>query len=130
MDRLFFIKALLVVGAAFTSLNSCGMNPIDSGVQRQAEVDTAARKVIFDKKSSHKAIAEGVFTVFCARNKCRDRSDYDLKTDLAFDLIVEFNKRSGIDMEQRDFDNFTCFVSSTAVYCVGFEQPILLREAP
>jgi hypothetical protein len=117
-----FKAPIAAIGAAML-ISSCDLN-------RQSQVEADARKVIFDPKSSHAAIAESVFAVFCAKNKCRDRLAYDLKTDLAFDLIVEFRNRRGIDMQQGKFDYFACFVSRSAVYCAGFEQPILLREIP
>jgi hypothetical protein len=117
------VKALFAAIGAAMLIGSCDLN-------RQSQVEADARKIIFDRKSSHAAIAESVFAVFCAKNKCRDRSVYDLKTDLAFDLIVEFRNRRGIDMHQEKFDYFACFVSRSAVYCAGFEQPILLRENP
>ncbi|HCP64580.1 MAG TPA: hypothetical protein DIU09_08325 [Hyphomonadaceae bacterium] len=76
------------------------------------------------------AIAESVFAVFCAKNKCRERSDYDLKIDLELNLILEFRNRNGLNMQREEFDYFACFVSRSAVYCSGFEQPILLRDSP
>ncbi len=117
------VKALFAAIGAAMLVGSCDLN-------RQSQVEADARKIIFDPKSSRAAIAESVFAVFCGKNKCRERAAYDLKTDLQFNLIVEFRNRSGIDMQQENFDYFACFVSASAVYCAGFEQPILLRENP
>jgi len=117
------VKALIAAIGAVMLIGSCDLNT-------PARVEADARKIIFDPKSSPPAIAESVFAVFCAKNKCRERSDYDLKIDLELDLILEFRNRNGLDMQQEKFDYFACSVSRSAVYCAGFEQPILLRDSP
>lgn len=117
------VKALSAAIGAVMLIGSCDLN-------NQTRVQADARKIIFDPKSSPSAIAESVFAVFCAKNKCRERSDYDLKIDLELDLILEFRSRNGLNMQRKEFDYFACFVSRSAVYCAGYEQPILLRDSP
>ncbi|MCA3696587.1 hypothetical protein [Aquidulcibacter sp.] len=118
------VKALIAAIGAVMLIGSCGLNT-------PARVEADARKMIFDPKSSPPAIAESVFAVFCAKNKCRERSDYDLNIpDVKVRIIVEFRSRRGLDMQQEKFDYFSCSVAPSAVYCDGYERPILLRDSP
>ena len=118
------VKALFAAIGALMLVGSCDLNS-------QTKLEADARKVIFDPTSSQAAIAESVFDVFCAKNKCRERSAYDLKIrDVNVRTIVEFENRNGIDMKQDKFDYFSCSVTPSAVYCDGYEQSILLRDSP
>ncbi|WP_395777383.1 hypothetical protein [Aquidulcibacter sp.] len=118
------VKALFAAIGAAMLIGSCDLD-------RQSQVEADARKIIFDPISSRAAIAESVFAVFCAKNKCRERAAYDLNIpDINVRTIVEFENRNGIDMKQEKFDYFSCSVTPSAVYCDGYEQPILLRVNP
>ncbi|MFN7498703.1 MAG: hypothetical protein ACK5SF_15015 [Hyphomonadaceae bacterium] len=118
------VKALFAAIGALMLVGSCDLNS-------QTQVEADARKIIFDPKSSPSAIAESVFAVFCAKNKCRERSDYDLNIpDVKVRTSVEFRSRRGFDMQQEKFDYFSCSIAPSAVYCDGYERPILLRDSP